>query len=100
MNQIFRYILIVGQQLFGIFWQAVTSVAEARVVVMRADARIQADTLDDGLGVQSLHLCIRIQFVEVAYTQCQVGIGKQLHCLCFFQPHEQRIDVFLDGSFL
>ena len=67
---------------------------------MRTDARVQADTLNDGLCVQSFHLRIRIQLVEVAYTQCQVSIGKQLHRFCLLQSHEQRIDVRFQGTLL
>ena len=67
---------------------------------MRTDARVQADTLNDGLCVQAFHLCIRIQLIEVAYTQSQVSIGKQLHRFCLFQSHKQRIDVRFQGTLL
>ena len=67
---------------------------------MRADARVQTDALNDGLRVQSLHLRIRIQLVEIAHAQRQVRIGKQLHCLRLLQSHEQRIHVRLQRPFL
>ena len=100
LNQILRHILIVGQELLRILRQTVAPVAERRVVVMRSDARVQTDTLNDGLRIQSLHLRIRIQLVEIAYTQRQIRVGEQLHCLRLLQSHEQRIDVFLDSPFL
>ena len=74
-NKVFRYILIVGEQLLSIFGQAVTAVAKGRVVVVIADARIKADTLDDLSGVQPLDLCIGVQLVEVADAQRQIGVN-------------------------
>ena len=56
-DEVFGHILIVSEQLLGIFWQAVTAVAKGRVVVVIADARIKADTLNDLSGVQALDLC-------------------------------------------
>ena len=46
---------------------------------MRADSWIQTYTLNDRLRIQSLHLRIGIQLVEIAYSQSQIGIGKQFH---------------------
>ena len=62
--------------------------------------RIQANTVDDLLSVQPLHLSIGIQFVEVADTQCQIGVGKQLNRLCLSKAHEQSIDILLNSTFL
>jgi hypothetical protein len=65
-----------------------------------ADARIQADALDNLLGVQTLHLCIGVQFVEIADTQCQIGIGKQFDCFGFSEAHNQSVDVLFNSTFL
>src|SRR5690606_14824804 len=46
-DQMLRHEAVVGQQLLGVLGQAVTAVAEARVVVVPADARIEAYALDD-----------------------------------------------------
>ena len=43
---------------------------------MRADAGIKAHTVDDSLGVKALHFGISIQFIEVAHTKGEVGIGE------------------------
>ena len=67
---------------------------------MSTNTRIQANTVDDLLGVQSLHLGIGIQLVEVANTQCQIGVGKQFDRLSLSEAHEQRVNTFLDGTFL
>ena len=67
---------------------------------MSTDTRIKADTIDNLLGVQALHLCIGIQFIEVANTQSQIGISKQFDRFCLGKAHEQRINVFLDCTFL
>ena len=74
--------------------------AEAGIVVMSTDTRIKADTVDNLLGIQPLHLCIGIQFIEVADTQSQVGISKQFDRFSLGKAHEQRINVFLDCAFL
>ena len=73
-DEVFGHILIVGEQLLGIFGQAVTAVAKGRVVVVIADARIKADALDDLGSVQVLDLCIGVQFVEVADAQRQISV--------------------------
>lgn len=43
---------------------------------MGTDTRIEANAIDNLLCVQSLHLGISIQFVEVADTQSQVGVSE------------------------
>ena len=67
---------------------------------MSANARIKADTVDNLLSVQPLHLCIGIQFIEIADAQSQISISKQLNCFCLGKAHEQGINVFLDCTFL
>ena len=52
LDQVLRHVLVVGQQLLGVLGQAVAAVAEAGVVVMAADARLQAHALDDLRGIQ------------------------------------------------
>lgn len=46
--------LVVGKQLFGIFRQTVTAVAEAGVVVVATDARVEPYAFDDLACVQPL----------------------------------------------
>ena len=46
-NQILRYILIVGQKLLCIFWQAVSTISERRIIIKISDARIKADTINN-----------------------------------------------------
>ena len=67
---------------------------------MSTDTRIKADAVDNLLGIQPLHLCIGIQFIEVANTQSQISISKQLNRFCFGKTHEQSVNVFLDCTFL
>ena len=67
---------------------------------MAADAGVQADTLDDLLGVQALHLGVGIQLIEVRHPQGQIGIGKELDGLGLGKAHDEGIDVFLDCSIL
>ena len=47
LDQILGHVLAVRQQLLGIFGQVVAAIAEARVVVAGANARLQAYTVDD-----------------------------------------------------
>ena len=42
LDQVLGHVLVVGQQLLGVLGQAVAAVAEAGVVVVAADARLQA----------------------------------------------------------
>ena len=53
-HHVLRDILEVGQELFGVLWQAITAVAKGRIVVVGSDPWIQADAIDDLTGVQSL----------------------------------------------
>ena len=52
------------------------------------------------MGIQSFYLGISIQFIEVADSKGQVGIGKELYSFSLFQTHKQRIDILFDGPFL
>ena len=69
MHQILRYIVVIGKQLLGVFGQAVAAVTKRRVIVMAADARVQADTVDDIAGVQSAHLGVGVQLVKIGHAQ-------------------------------
>ena len=99
-NEVLRHILIVGQQLLGVFGQAVAAVAERGIVVVVADARIEADALDDLFGIQSVRGSIGVQFVEVGHAHGEVGIGKQLDRLGFGGVGEQYVDILLDRTLL
>ena len=67
---------------------------------MGANTRVKADAVDNLLCVQSLHLGISIQFVEVANTQSQVGVSEKLNSFCLSEAHKQGIDIFLNSTFL
>lgn len=100
LDEVLRNILIVGKQLLGVLRQAVTAVAEARVVVVGADARIQAYAVDDLAGVEPFGLRVGIELVEVGDAQREVGVGEQLHGLGLGEAHQQRVDVLFDGTLL
>ena len=99
-NQVLRHISVIGQKLLGVLGQAVTAVAKAWVVVLITNTRIKAHTLDNLLRIQSLHLRIGIQLVEIADTQSQISVGKQLNSLGFRKAHNQGVDILLDCTFL
>ena len=82
-NQVLGNVLEVGEELLGILGQAVAAVAEAGVVVMGPDTRIQANALDDIARVEPLALGIGIELVEVRNPQRQICVGKELDSLGF-----------------
>ena len=53
LDEVLRHVLVVGEQLLRVLRQAVAAVTEARVVVMRADARVEAHAVDDLARVQA-----------------------------------------------
>ena len=84
------HLSIVGQQLLRILGEAVTTVAKRGVVVVRTDTGVKTYTRDDGLGIESLHLSVCIELIEVRDAQGQVGVGKELHGLGLFQSHKEH----------
>ena len=61
LNQVLRNIGIIRQELLGILWQTITTIAEAWVVVMGADSWVKTYAIDDSLGIESLYLCVSRQ---------------------------------------
>lgn len=55
--------------------------------------------IDDCLGIESLYLCVCIQLIEVAYSECRIGIVS-LTASASAIAHEEGIDVLLDSAFL
>lgn len=91
LDQVLGHVLVVGEQLLGVLGQAVAAVAEAGVVVVAADARLQADAVDDVAGVEPADLAVGVELVEVGDAKRQVGVGEQLHGLGFGgAQHELR----------
>ena len=99
-HHVLRHVGVVGQQLLGVLGEAVAAVTERGVVVVGADARVQAHPVDDGAGVQALDLGVGVQLVEVADAQGQVSVREELDGLGFLQAHEQGRDVLLQCSLL
>ena len=79
--RVLRHVGIIGKELLCILREAVSAISERWVIIMRTDARIKAYTVDDILGVQSLHLCIGIQLVEVADAESQIAKENYLRIL-------------------
>ena len=46
-HHVLRNVIVISQKLFGVFRQTVTAVSEGRVVVMRADSRVETYAVDD-----------------------------------------------------
>ena len=78
LDQVLRDVPVVGEQLLGVLGQAVAAETEAGVVVMAADARLQAHAIDDVAGVEAADLAVGVELVEVGHAQRQVGVGEEL----------------------
>ena len=96
LNKIFGYILIVGKKLLGVLRQTVATITERRIIIMCTDARIKSYTFNNSLAVQTLHLGISVKLIEVAHTQCQISIGKQLYSLSLLGAHEKNWNVLFE----
>ena len=99
-HHVLRYVLIVREQLLGVLGEAIAAVPERRVVVVSADARVQAHAPDDGRGVEPLDLRVGVQLVEVAHPEREVCVREQLDRLGLLKPHVKRRDVLLYGTLL
>ena len=69
LDEILRNVSVVGKELLGVFREAVAAVAEGRVVVVGADARVQTHSINDGFGVEALDFGVGVQLVEVAHAE-------------------------------
>ena len=97
-HHILRHIFIIGQQLLGVLRQTVSTITKRRVVVVRANSRIETDTVDDGLRVETLDFGVGVQLVKVTHPQRQIGVGEELHGLSLFHPNEEDRHILLDGG--
>lgn len=78
LDQVLGHVLVIRQQLLGVLRQAVAAITKAGVVVVAADARLQAHAVDDVAGVEAADLAVGVELVEVGHAQRQVGIGEEL----------------------
>ena len=99
LNQVLRNVVVVRKQLLRILRKTVAAVAERWVVVVRTYTRVEAYAIYDRLCIKAFHLGIGVKLVEVADTQGEVGIGKELHCLGLGAAHKKHIHILLDCAF-
>ena len=78
LDQVLRNVPVVGQQLIGVLGQSAAAVAEAGVVVVAADARLQAHAVDDVGGVEAEGLAVGVELVEVDHAEDKVGVGPSI----------------------
>ena len=100
LDEVLWYVGVVGKQLLRVLRQTVAAVAERWVVIVGADAWVETYAVDDCLCVETLHLGVCVELVEVAHAQCQIGIGEEFHRLCLLHAHEERVDVLLQRALL
>ena len=100
LDEVLWHILIVRQELFGILRKAIPAVSETRVIVTVANPGVQANTVDDLRGVQTTHLGIGVQLVEVRDAQGKIGVGKKLDRLRLGRAHDECGHILVLGALL
>lgn len=90
---------VIGAKLLGVFRKAVTTVTEGRVIIMAANARVEADSFDNILSVEMLELGVGVEFVKVSDTKGKVGVCEEFDGLGFGGMHKFDWDVLFDGAF-
>jgi hypothetical protein len=90
-HDVLRHRIVVGQQLFGVLGQAVAAITKAGVVVVVANARVQAHAVDDLPCVEPVAGGIGVQLVEIGHTHGQVGVGKQFDGLGLGAAAQQHV---------
>ena len=98
LDEVLRHIIEVREQLLRVFREAVATIAEGGVVIVRTDARVEAHAVDDGPSVESLHLSVGVELVEVADAQGEIGVREELHRFRLRAAHEQHGDIVLQGA--
>ena len=81
LDEVLRHVAVVRQLLLGVLRQAVAAVAEAGVVAVAADARLQAHALDDLRGIQPARTSIGVKLIEASHAQRQICVTEELHRL-------------------
>ena len=94
LDEVLGHVGVVGKKLLCVLGQAVAAVAEAGIIIMCPDAGVEADALDDLLGVKALHLGIGVQLVEEGDAERQICVCKQFDGLCLCEAHEEGLDIF------
>lgn len=97
-DQVLRHFGVIRQQLLGVLGQAVAAIAEAGVVVVRTDTRIEPDAHDHLARIHAARDAIAVELVEESDAHGEVGVGEQLDCLGLVGIGEQDFDVVLLGA--
>src|SRR3569623_813347 len=100
MDEVLRHIVVVSQKLLAILGQAVAAVAEAGVVVMRANARVEADAVDDLASVQAMGGGVSVELIEVGHAHGKVSVSEELDCLSFRAVSKKSRYVRFDRALL
>ena len=67
---------------------------------MGADTGVEADAVNDGLGVEALHFGVGVELVEIRNAQSEVSVGEELHGFGFLHADEEHGNVLFDSGFL
>ena len=99
-NQLFRHVVVVGEELLRVLRQAVAAIAEGGVVVVVAYSRVKAYAFYYVLSVKPFQFGVGVQFVEVGYAKSEVSVGEQFYRFRFGGTHIKSRDILGDGTFL
>ena len=68
-HDILRDIFIIRQKLLRILGQAVSAVTEGRIIIMRPNPGVQANSFYDLTGIKTIDLRVGIQFFKIRNPQ-------------------------------
>ena len=95
-----RDVAEVCHQLPRVLRQAVAAVAERRIVVVCADARVEAHAVDDLARIKPFEFTIGIELIEIAHAHGEIRVGKELDGLGLRCIRVQRRDISLRCALL
>jgi hypothetical protein len=98
-DQGFRDVLIVREELLRVFREAVAAVAERRIPVVRADAGVETDALDNLAGVEPLAHRVGVELIKERDTHREVGVREKLDRLGFGGIREKHRHVLILSPF-
>ena len=75
-HHVLGHIGIVGQELLGVLGEAIAAITKRGVVVVGANAGVETNARNNGLGIEAFDLGIGVELVEVADTKCQIRVSK------------------------
>ena len=99
-HDVLRHCVVVGKQLLGVFGQAVAAVTKTGVVVVVANAGVQAHAVNDLAAVQPVAGGIGVQLVKKRHAHGEVRVGEEFDALGLGAAAQQHFYVLFDCALL